>query len=919
MDSDSDSDGSHISVTPPRDPFPPPPPKQVPPRPPQPRQVPPVSRKAPSSSSHSKPKTPTQPHPPNHPEEAQLPSSYPPPPSLFTDLPFRICEPSNRSKPAGSSSYVSSFYRLPRASLASEDISKSESQSSSRVNHVPELPHLPIVPPKPVRRKPPNLITDSITSQPVKAPVVFRSGGEGNFVKLNLNGKRGKKFPSKYKSASKSRSKFAYRGKRYKKSETADGQEDETWLDEESDLQRDEEANGFISSVDDAVLAVKTEASDENLTKLLNLVYGYDSFRDGQLQAIKMVLSGSSTMLVLPTGAGKSLCYQIPAMILPGITLVVSPLVSLMIDQLKHLPSVIKGGLLSSSQRPEEATETLRKLKEGIIKVLFVSPERLLNVEFLSMFRLSLSVSLVVVDEAHCVSEWSHNFRPSYMRLKASMLYSALKADCILAMTATATTMTLQAVMSALEIPSTNLIQKSQLRDNFELSVSLSGANRLKDLLVLMESQPYKKIRSIIVYCKFQYETDMISKYLRDNNITAKGYHSGLPAKDRVRIQESFCSNKIRVVVATVAFGMGLDKEDVGAVIHFSVPGSLEEYVQEIGRAGRDGRLSYCHLFYDEDTYLKLRSLSHSDGVDEYAVGKFLTHVFSSDTKQHEKICSIVIESASHKFDMKEEVMQTILTHLELGEVQYLRMLPQVNVCCTLNFHKSSPNILAARNIIVAAILKKSHVKQGLYVFDIPTVASTTGVATTDVLAEIQTLKMKGEVTYETKDPAFCYTILESPKEISSLSSHLTKWLAEVETCKVRKLDIMSSAAMAAINVSNTSETSSGAKQTLSLQSRVMDYFNGDESCDIPSKTTQNCSFLRADIKVFLQSNRQAKFTPRAIARIMHGVGSPSFPNSIWSKTHFWGRYMSVDFRVIMEAAQTELMNFVDRNAALAT
>uniref|UniRef100_A0A1J3EA21 DNA 3'-5' helicase n=2 Tax=Noccaea caerulescens TaxID=107243 RepID=A0A1J3EA21_NOCCA len=912
MDSDSDSDGSHVSATPPRDPFPPPPLKISQPPPP------PVSRKVASSSSRLKPIATKQPQqPPDHSEEAPVPSSSSLPSPLFTNLPFRICEPSNLSQPTGFSSSVSSFYRLRRASLTSEEKSTPECQSDA-VNCVPELPQVVMDPPKSVRRKPPNLITDSVASLPVK-PTVFRSGGEGNFVKLNLNGKRGKKFPSKYKGASKSRSKFAYRGKRYKKSE-ADG-EGETLLEEESDLQkqREEEDNGFISSVEDAILAVKTEASDENLTKLLNLVYGYDSFRDGQLQAIKMVLGGSSTMLVLPTGAGKSLCYQIPAMIIPGITLVVSPLVSLMIDQLKHLPSVIKGGLLSSSQRPEEATETLRKLKEGIIKVLFVSPERLLNVEFLSMFRMSLSVSLVVVDEAHCVSEWSHNFRPSYMRLKASMLYSALKAECILAMTATATTMTLEAVMSALEIPSTNLIQKSQLRDNFELSVSLSGANRMKDLLILMESHPYKKIKSIIVYCKFQYETDMISKYLRDNNITAKGYHSGLPAKDRIRIQESFCSNKIRVVVATVAFGMGLDKGDVGAVIHFSVPGSLEEYVQEIGRAGRDGRLSYCHLFYNADTYLKLRSLSHSDGVDEYAVGKFLTHVFSSETKQHEKICSLVIESASHKFDMKEEVMQTILTHLELGEVQYLRMLPQINVCCTLNFHKSSPNTLAARNIIVASILKKSHVKQGLHVFDIPAVASSIGVATTDVLAEIQILKMKGEVTYEMKDPAFCYTILEVPKEICSLSSHLTKWLAEIETCKVRKLDIMSSAAVAAINVSNTSELSSGATQTQSLQSRILDYFSGDENCDIPSKTTQNCSFLRADIKVFLQSNRQAKFTPRAIARIMHGVGSPAFPNSVWSKTHFWGRYMSVDFSVIMEAAQTELLNCVDRNAALAT
>lgn len=342
MDSGSDSDGSHVSATPPRDSFPPPPQPPKLPQPP-PRQLPPVSSKvASSSSSRSKPKAPTQP-PPHHSQEAPEPSSPPPPPPLFTNLPFRICE----SRPTVSSSSVSSFSRLrSRASLTSD-----EKLESDAVNYVPEPPQVVIAPPKSVRRKPPNLITDSMTAPPVKAPV-FRSsgGGEGNFVKLNLNGKRGKKFPSKYKGLSKSRSNYAYRGKRYKKSE-ANG-EGESLLEEESDLQkqREEEDNGFISSVEDAIHEVKTEASDENLTKLLNLVYGYDSFRDGQLQAIKMVLGGSSTMLVLPTGAGKSLCYQIPAMILPGLTLVVSPLVSLMIDQLKHLPSIIKGGLLSSSQ-----------------------------------------------------------------------------------------------------------------------------------------------------------------------------------------------------------------------------------------------------------------------------------------------------------------------------------------------------------------------------------------------------------------------------------------------------------------------------------------------------------------------------------------------------------------------------------------
>lgn len=345
MDSDSDSDASHVSATPPRDPFPPPPPKPPQP-PPPPRRLPPVSRKVSSPSSRSKkPKAPTQPPPDHHSEEAPGPSSSSLPSPLFTNLPFRICEPST---PSGFSSSVSSVFRLRRASLTSEEKLKSDG-----VDYAPDSPQIvATAPPKSiVRRKPPNLITDTINSPPMKAPV-FRSsgGGEGNFVKLNLNGKRGKKFPSKYKGTSKSSSKYAYRGKRYKKSE-ANG-EGETLLEEESDLQklREEEDNGFISSVEDVILAVKTEASDENLKKLLNLVYGYDSFRDGQLQAIKMVLGGSSTMLVLPTGAGKSLCYQIPAMILPGITLVVSPLVSLMIDQLKHLPSIIKGGLLSSSQ-----------------------------------------------------------------------------------------------------------------------------------------------------------------------------------------------------------------------------------------------------------------------------------------------------------------------------------------------------------------------------------------------------------------------------------------------------------------------------------------------------------------------------------------------------------------------------------------
>nr|POF20420.1 atp-dependent dna helicase q-like 5 [Quercus suber] len=661
-------------------------------------------------------------------------------------------------------------------------------------------------------------------------------------------------------------------------------------LETEQQKQKQESGRAKLDSqlIEEAALAARNEASDENLLKLLNLVYGYDSFRDGQLEAIKMVLAGESAILVLPTGAGKSLCYQLPAMVLPGLTLVVSPLVALMIDQLRQLPPVIPGGLLCSSQTLEEVSETLRKLQEGTIKVLFVSPERFLNAEFLSVVSTNLSISLVVVDEAHCVSEWSHNFRPSFMRLRASMLRDRLNVGCILAMTATATVTTLNAVMSALAIPQTNLIQKEQLRENLQLSVSLSG-NRMKDLLMLMKSSPFKEVKSIIIYCKFQSETDLISRYLCDNNISAKSYHSGIPAKNRSRTQELFCSNKIRVIVATVAFGMGLDKQDVGAVIHYSLPESLEEYVQEIGRAGRDGRLSYCHLLFDDDTYFKLRSLMHSEGVDEHAVNKFLNQVFN-DKNSHGKICSLVKESASRMFDMKEEVMLTLLTNLELGEVQYLRLLPQLNVTCTLNFHKTSPVLLAEINRVVAAILKKSEAKQGQYLFDIPTVANSIGITAIDLSNQLQNLKFKGEITYEVKDMAFCYTIMKVPGDFCSLSAHLTKWLSEVETCKVRKLDTMFKAAVFAANVCEKKHGCFGSQHTPCLQKKILGYFNEDDNSDISNKMGQSSRFLRADIKVFLQSNSHVKFNPRAVARIMHGIASPSYPSMIWSKTHFWGR-----------------------------
>ncbi|KAE9603064.1 putative DNA helicase [Lupinus albus] len=921
MQSDSDSDGSHVSTTPPR---------QQPPSPSL-----PISKKSRIRTKPSKPKPlltrPDKPDPIPEPiHQIQDPFCVP------SSLPFRIrrssdCVPSQSTShsietlPAGFFAKSVSFSKIRRTFVDFEDSGKEpvlNYVSDAAVSGVDmrrgEEEGLAARNPVKLLKRHPNLIG---ANAPMPAAKLRKCGGEGNFVRLNLNGKKRKFVNKGWKKNGKFRGSKRYWKSKVKLEHEGEGDQVQPEFEEEGlvvenakDKQRGSCKTKEVScnQLEEMVSSARVDPSDENLVKLLKLIYGYESFRDGQLEAIKMVLAGKSTMLILPTGAGKSLCYQLPALILPGITLVVSPLVALMIDQLRQLPPVIKGGLLSSNQTPEEASKTLNLLRQGAIKVLFVSPERFLNEEFLSIISV-LSTITLVIDEAHCISEWSHNFRPSFMRLRASLLHKKLNVGSILAMTATATTKTLDSIMSALDIPCTNLIQRAQLRDNLRLSVSLVR-NRMKDLLIMIKSSPFSEVSSIIIYCKFQYETDQISRYLNDNNILAKSYHSGITAKERNYVQELFSSNKIRVVVATVAFGMGVDKRDVGAVIHYSLPESLEEYVQEIGRAGRDGRLSHCHLLYDDETYFKLRSLMHSEGVDEYAVNKFLREVFPVDKNSHGKIFSLVKESASRRFDMKEEVMLTLLTRLELGDVQYLHLLPQTNATCALNFHKTTPLLLAQKVSAVSAILKRSENKQGLYVFDIPTVANDMGVTAVELTNQLYDLKLKGEVTYEMKDMAYCYRIVEVPIDLLSLSVSITQWLSEVESCKVRKVDAMFNAVYFALNLCDKMNGCNGADHTPCLQMKTLDYFAGLDIHDFCKKIGQSSPFLRADIKVFLQSNSQARFTPRALARIMHGIASPAYPSTIWSKTHFWGRYKHIDFQVIMEAAKAELKNFVGKD-----
>ncbi|KAG6541292.1 hypothetical protein Mapa_017345 [Marchantia paleacea] len=785
-----------------------------------------------------------------------------------------------------------------------------------------------------------------------------KPGERNNFVKLNLNGRGGGRRKFVNKTRFRKPGAYGRRGFRGKKIRKPALEEDNDALEQDL-LHADEvdnvggfekkgsrsnrtrftvrdndtwvEAGATLSTVanpvenskydlppglSEVLERVLNDPSNENLLEILDMAFGFKAFRAGQLEAIKRILALQSTMVMLPTGAGKSLCYQLPALVLPGVTLVISPLIALMTDQLHHLPPSLPGALMSSAQTSQESNSTVARLRAGQIKVLFISPERLCSESFQRILEEIPKINLAVIDEAHCLSEWSHNFRPSYFRL-GSILMEQIKVPCVLAMTATATKKAERSIMEALRIPSTGVVQASRVRENLVLTVS-QESNRLRALLAMLQERPYSEARSIIIYCTFQVEADNISDFLQQNGIQAKSYHAKKTSQERSRIFDQFCSNRLRVVVATVAFGMGLDKSDVRAVIHYNIPRSLEHYVQETGRAGRDGKPAYCHLFLDNNDYLKLRSLAHSEGVDEYAVGKILSRIFSGK-QESSKVgnpCSIIIETAAKEFDMKEEVLDTVLSYLEVGDVQYVKSVSKLNVTCTLSFHRSSPASLAERSSHVAAILKRSQEKQGRYMIDLLALATHLQISIFDMQFELRRLQSAGEITCEYGDPALCFTVTRFPEDIRLLTSAITKRLNGVENCKVRKVDAMYAAALAAVRRRNEGvfeeSNSSLSSEQASFQNTIKIYFDEDEgslpSQDLPSVIEPSRNFLRADIKDFVRTNKHVNLTGRAIARIFYGIWSPAYPYSDWCKNHSWGKYEGVDFGAIKEIATAELL-----------
>src|SRR5438105_2884201 len=400
-------------------------------------------------------------------------------------------------------------------------------------------------------------------------------------------------------------------------------------------------------------------AGADDVEKLLRSRFGLAEFRPGQREVIDALCTRNSALAVLPTGGGKSLCYQLPALLFTGVTLVVSPLIALMKDQIDYLRRRgIAAARLDSSLETAELREVGDKLRGGTLQLLYVAPERFNNERFLADLRRdTVRIALFAVDEAHCISEWGHNFRPDYLKLAETA--RELGVERILALTATATPAVVKDICAAFNIPPECAVVTGFHRPNLELQttpVTVAERDaRLPDRLLARPPGP------TIVYVTLQRTAERVAEQLAAAGLPARAYHAGLDTPSRTAVQDWWTRSDQAIVVATIAFGMGIDKADVRYVYHYNLPKSLESYSQEIGRAGRDGAPSIVEMFACGADVPTLENFSYGDTPSETSLQKLVEHVMSQPAD-----FDLSLYELSTRHDIRPLVLRTLLTYLEL-------------------------------------------------------------------------------------------------------------------------------------------------------------------------------------------------------------------------------------------------------------
>lgn len=518
----------------------------------------------------------------------------------------------------------------------------------------------------------------------------------------------------------------------------------------------------------------------------LEQVFGYRQFRAGQEAAISAVLAGRSAAAIFPTGSGKSLCYQLPALLLPHLTLVVSPLLALIQDQLAFLQRHgIAAASIDSAQSRDDVAEVMARARSGELKILMISVERLKNERF-RHFITQVPISLLVVDEAHCISEWGHNFRPDYLKLPDYQREFNIPQALLL--TATATPQVINDMQSKFGIALDDVVTTGFYRPNLTLRVEpVAGRDkrpRLVEWLGERAGQPS------IVYVTLQKTAEFVAAHLSQNGIPAYAYHAGLPHDKRESIQRQFMDGRLNCIVATIAFGMGIDKSDIRNVVHFDLPKSIENYSQEIGRAGRDGATSECLVLANRDSLNVLENFVYGDTPEQEGIRLVLEDLQSA---RNDSQWEFLLAPLSDLSNIRQLPLKTLLVQLELHGI----IAPRYSYFAEYRFkYLIEPQVLVQRfqgerRQFVQALTETSSRARTWATVNFDAMYQQYQAERGRVVTALDFFQEKGWIELESKQMTEVYSLIAADFDAQALSEELHDYFVDHEKTEVARIHAM--------------------------------------------------------------------------------------------------------------------------------
>ncbi|MGR2702280.1 RecQ family ATP-dependent DNA helicase [Vibrio campbellii] len=634
----------------------------------------------------------------------------------------------------------------------------------------------------------------------------------------------------------------------------------------------------------------------DSLQQTLQSVFGFDSLRSGQQPVIEAVMNGHSAAAIFPTGSGKSLCYQLPATQLPHLTLVISPLLALMKDQLSFLQSRgIAAASIDSSQSREETQQVMAGVKNGHIKILMISVERLKNERFREFIR-QIPLSLMVVDEAHCISEWGHNFRPDYLKLP--QYQRELNIPQTLLLTATATPAVIEDMQSKFNIADENITVTGFYRSNLDISVvPCEEENKQTQLNDIIAAAP--KLPSI-VYVTQQQTAEQVASSLIHLGINAHAYHAGMKSDIREKIQQQFMASQIDCIVATIAFGMGVDKSDIRRVIHFDLPKSIENYAQEIGRAGRDGQRSECILLGNTSGLTVLENFVYGDTPEPSSINYVLEQI-RENTPQWE----VMALRLSRDSNIRQLPLKTLLVYLELAKVIEAKYSYFAEY--RFKFLQDQSFILnqfqGERRQFVEAIFACSTKAKVWCQVDLEALWMNYQSERSRVVAALDYFHQNGWIELESKQLTDVYSVLPATQNQEVISQHLVELFQSKEQKDIERIHTM-------LDLFQSSDC---------LSHQLAHYFadhNAPTQCG-------HCSVCRGQIASFPQPQQEqpelthlsawvdefVQLSPTAIsnaavARFLCGISTPIIAQLKASKLRGYGSMANVSFEQVLKQVE---------------